>query len=231
MTEEQQLIDTALTQFNGDRELAAIAIGRTVHAIECQISICDELRFKHGAGKNKSQTTAEALHRNGNGAPAVVSTDEKELIISITKEDEMLAQGLDRLGLTPEEVQRAVGMQHFGQNQFVESVQIVGATMTTICIQLSSQLREVIERLSEIRKEMKKGPISRMMLLEEEKFLTEALIGMSEQVRRISDTSHRGMLLQAMVRYKLHGGRKNSDKQTMGKPGFSPSIPVESTTQ
>jgi hypothetical protein len=122
-------------------------------------------------------------------------------------------------------------MQHFGQNQFVESVQIVGATMTTICIQLSSQLRQVIERLDDIRKEMKKGPISRMMLLEEEKFLTEALIGMSEQVRRISDTSHRGMLLQAMVRYKLHGGRKNMDKQTLGKPGFSPSIPVESTMQ
>lgn len=232
MTQEHSLLNAVLEKFNGDRDLAAVALEKTRHAIDCAINVDPDLKLRWGKGAGSAGVLAQpnALNRPVNGGISV-SQEDKALMKSMITEDALLAEGLERLGLTPEEVQRAVGMQQFGQNQFVQSVQIVGGSMTTICVQLTSQLKEVIQRLNEVRADMKKcaTPITRAVLVEEERYLSESLIGMAEQVRRMSDTAHRGMMLQAMIRFKLSGRREGKDK--MPKPGFSTSIPVESQVQ
>lgn len=225
MTEDQKLVDAALERFNGNRELAATALGRSIDCVYHAISKSDELMMRWGKFNGMDGQKLTRPHING----TLVDPSDKLLVQSIIHEDALLAEGLERLGLTPTEVERAVGMQLFGQNQFVQSVQIVGASMTTICVQLSTQLKEVIARLASVREELAKcgTPITRALLVEEEKFLSESLIGMAEQVRRMSDTAHRGMMLQAMIRFKLSGRRTGKDR-SMPKPGFTTgSIPVE----
>lgn len=233
MTADQQLVMNALDKCGGDRELAAVMIGKTIRSVEAMIAQCPEIKQKHGRGASGTvggainpPTQADTLHRNGDDSVRLDSTD-RSLVISMVKEDNLLAEGLERLGLKPDEVKRAIGLRDFSKNQFVESVQIVGASMTTICVQLGTQVAKFIERLETVQAELKNtNPIYRTALVQEEKFLAETLIDLSEQVRRMSDTAHRGMMLQAMIRYKLLG-RKDPRKPEAMKPGFQSEIPVE----
>jgi hypothetical protein len=226
------MLMNALDKFGGDRELAAAVLGKTIKAVEIMISVTEELKAKHGKGPaGGPPTQADSLHRpngHGNGDdPVRLDTSDRSLAISMIKEDKLLAEGLERLGLKPEEVTRAIGLRDFSKNQFVESVQIVGASMTTICVQLGTQVAKFIDRLAAVQKELENtNPVYRASLVQEEKFLAETLIDLSEQVRRMSDTAHRGMMLQAMIRYKLLG-RKDPRKETAMKPGFQSEIPVE----
>ncbi len=236
MTEEQQQLMAALDKFGGDRELAAAVLGKSVKAVEGIIYHCQELKEKHakGPGGSAAPTQAETMHRpkaNGNGETVQLDTHDRDLVISMCKEDKLLAEGLERLGLTPQEVKRSIALRDFSKNQFVESVQIVGASMTSICVQLGTQVTKSIERLEEVRTKLKDtNPIYRANLVDEEKYLSESLIAMSEQVRRMSDTAHRGCLLQAMIRYKLSTGRGRGDPVRPTKPGFSPGLPIDIPT-
>ncbi len=231
MTEEQQQLMAALDKFGGDRELAAAVLGKSIRAIESSIFQCQELKDRHGKlrGPGGAPTQASAMHRpppNGNGDTIQLQPHDRDLVISMCKEDKLLAEGLERLGLSPEEVKRSIALRDFSKNQFVESVQIVGASMTSICVQLGTQVTKSIERLDEVRLRLKDtNPLYRMALVEEEKYLSESLIAMSEQVRRMSDTAHRGMMLQAMIKFRLLGARGGMKQQM--KPGYGTEIPVE----
>jgi hypothetical protein len=233
MTLNQKLLDEALTKFNGDRNRAALELGETRAYVDRVILDSNFLRWKWSVGTTDDPKQSETLNRDGiddvvkEKAVPDLTYEEQKLVEQMAKEDSMLSHGLMRLGLTPEETLRAVGMQRFGQSQFVQSVQIVSASMTTICVQLSSQLKAVMGRLDEVRERMKNHqgtPITRALMVDEEKYLMESLIGMSEQVRRMSDTAHRGMVLQASIRYKLRD-RANNNK--LSKPGFSTTLPVD----
>jgi hypothetical protein len=217
MTEYQKLIDTALEKFNGDRVLAAVAMGTSRGAIDSQVSKCEDLKNRWGEFAEKPV------------GPAIISTDEKDLILSMTKEDATLAKGLDALGLTPEESALAMQLSNFGRSQFVQSVQIASAGMTRIGIRIGTQLDEVGKRLTKVRELIEQCDggtckIPRSELIEEERVLMEAYVTMSEQIRRINDTAHRGMMLQAMIRYRLT--RRNGAPLSI-KPGYSSQPPIE----
>ena len=231
MTEEAKLALAALEKFGGDRELAAAVIGKCERSIDYYIYHGPDAKafakFRTPP-RSHSPTQAEAMHRPPNGDTVQLDPHDRDLVISMCKEDKLLAEGLERLGLTPQEVKRSLALRDFSKNQFVESVQIVGASMTTICVQLGTQVTRSIERLEEVRTRLKDtNPLYRMALVEEEKYLSESLIAMSEQVRRMSDTAHRGMMLQAMIRYRLLGARGGMKQQL--KPGYGTEIPVEVT--
>jgi len=227
MTKGQRQCDIALTNSGGNRALAAIALGKTVRAVEMMIAGCDTMKWKWRNG-SKATTQAETLHRPPVSIPAM-SDNEKSLMTSMAKEDALLADGLDKLGLTPAETALAVQLSAFNANHFVNSVHIAGAGMTRIGLKLGTQVDELAKRLEEVRAQMKDttSPIKRSEFLEEEKYLLRSYVEMTQQIVRISDSAHRSMLLTAMVRYKLSGRRSGEFK--MPKPGYSASLPIDVT--
>jgi hypothetical protein len=231
MTTGQRKCDIALENSGGDRALAAVALGKTVRAVEMMIAGCDTLKWKwrgaHGPGANRAPTQAQTIHR----PPAMNITDtEKNLVVGMAKEDALLADGLDKLGLTPAESALAVQLSGFNANHFVNSVHIAGAGMTRIGLKLGTQVDELAKRLEEVRAKMKEttSAIQRSEFLEEEKYLLRSYVEMTQQIVRISDSAHRSMLLTAMVRYKLSGRRSGEFK--MPKPGYSASLPIDATS-
>ncbi len=226
MTIGQQIIDEALEKSGGDRDLVAIALQVARSTVDNQIFKSQELTLKWGRGAYRAPEQPETLHRPPEDIPRL-NPDDKAMVQAIIKEDSLLKEGLDKLGLSPVETALAVQLSGFHQNCFVQSVQISGAGMTRIGIKIGTQIDEISKRLDIVREEMLKasGPITRAAFMEEEKYLLQAYVDMTDQVRRISDTAHRGMMLQAMIRYKLTM-HKNKEKRLPAKPGFSAEIPV-----
>jgi hypothetical protein len=174
----------------------------------------------------------DCLHRPPDELPTMNEL-ELTLVEQMTKEDAILAQGLEKFGLTVEEAAIAYQMQQFHKTQFVASVQILGGSMTRICLKMQTQLDELAKRLVEVREKLSEkttGPISRQTLVDEEKHLMRTFHDFADQTRRMFDTSQRAAMLSAMIRFKLQGGRKKV--QDARKPGFSPSyIDTEPTNQ
>ncbi len=231
MTKAERECGIALENAGGDRKLAAIALGKTIHAVECLISKSKVLRWKwiDAPNQNPPPTQAQTLHRPPATMPSMSET-ETSLVVNMAKEDALLAEGLEKLGLTPAEAQLAAQLSAFNANHFVNSVHIAGAGMTRVGLKIGTQVDELAKRLEDVRAKMKdtSSAIKRSELLEEEKYLLRSYVEMTQQIVRISDTAHRSMLLTAMVRYRLGKGSRVRDQ--MPKPGYSATLPIDLPT-
>lgn len=231
MTEDQIEVDRAMEEFGGDRNRVAAVLGKARSTIDNYIAKIPELRFKWlNYSGSEPPGQAATLHRPPTNNGIKITDAEVSLVTNLSKEDAMLADGLEKLCLSPEEAALALHLQKFHQGHFVQSVQIIGASMTRICLRMATQQDQIAKRLDDVRAEIKKcaGAISRSCLVEEEAALMKSYIAIGDQIRRMSDTAHRGMTLQAMIRYRLSDSRREREK-TMSKPGFQPYIPVDST--
>ncbi len=237
MNQRQILINAALEKFSGDRELAALALGKTRHEIDLSISHNKELKFRWAKGPGGKPlghppSQSETLHRPPAPAPnGNIAEHEKNLVTAMIREDALLAEGVERLGLSPEEATRAAGMAEFGKVHLVDTVHMITSCMTAICLKLgTTQMDATTDRLASVRAEIAKclSPIARSELVKEEKFLMDSLLGLAEQVKKMTDTTHRGLMLQSMIRFKLGGGRATKEKSL--KPGFSAAIPIDSSS-
>jgi len=227
MTLGRQLVNEALEAAGGDRDKAAAALNLSLSTVNNTIAKSPELMARWGAGFQQPPVQVNTLHRPPDALPHI-NGDEADLVKSMVREDSLLADGLNKLGLTPEESALAVQLAGFHQNCFVQSVQISGSGMTRIGIKLSTQIDEIAKRLEAVRAKLNDTSsamtLTRKVLMDEEKYLLSAYIAMTDQIRRISDTAMRGMMLTAAIRYKI--GRRN-DKPLPTKPGYSTGFPQE----
>jgi hypothetical protein len=241
MTKDQREINAALERFGGQIAVAAIVMGRDIDEFTKQIKGCEELKLRwcNTGGPlreaNTPPTQAETLHRpplTPEELTADPSRDELELVRSYTQEDQLLSEGLSRLGLNEEEANIALELRRFYQTQFVSCVQILGGGMTRTCMKMQTQLDEAAKRLADVRAAMKAdniGPISRGALVDEERHLLDSYIRLADGIKKMFDSSQRAVMLQAMIRYKL--GKHNDAPAKLPKPGFQPFIQVNGPTK
>lgn len=163
--------------------------------------------------------------------PAEMTEDEKQLAASISREDELLKEGLAKLNLTPEESAIAFELAAFHQRYFVKSVHITGAGVTTVGLKVQTQLSAIAKRLDSVRAKMIQAedapPIPAgdyKALVEEEKGLMRAWVDHGDLAKKIFDVSLRAVLMQAMVQYRLN---KYGAPPPRGKPGYT-QVPVDS---
>jgi hypothetical protein len=234
MTADQREINAAMERFGGQIAVAAMVMGRDIDDMTKEIKGCEELKIRWGKSINTPPTQAETVHRPPLEVEELLelqdtapepSADEMAMVKGFTQEDALLKDGLQRLGLDDQEAIIAMELRNFYKTEFVSTIQILGGSMVRVCLKLQTQLGEVTSRLSEVRQGMKQqnlGPISRLALMDEEKYLLDAYIRMSDQIRRMFDTSQRAVMLQAAIRFKIKQTENNQTRPALGKPGFSP---------
>ncbi|SRR6266496_2079165 len=231
MNAQEQMINAALERFNGQINLAATVLGRDPAALTAQVMECEPLRNRWIEGADiAAPTPAETFHRPPVMLEdaATLSEDDRKLVESIAAEDKLLKEGLHRLGLSAEEAAVALELQSFHQNQFVQSIHILGASMTKVCLKMQTQMEAAAARLGDVRDQIKLalGPMSRQNLVREEQSLLKSYVAMANQIRMMFDTSQRAVMLQAMIRYRMTKNVTKNPAPLHGKnkPGFQPFI-------
>lgn len=219
--EKKYRINAALEKHNGDRRAAAAELGMEYEALKNAIHNCGDLKLRWSKdGLNltaQPPTEVETLHRAP--PPDVI----EEVAKSLIKEDQLLSDGLSKLGLTEHEQSLAMELQEFNRQQFSRSLDITSAGVTRQSLKIMTQLDAIGERLKYVRKVL--DDMGEAMLEErpewvkEEFQLSQAYTALSDQLRKMMSVQYEATKTIAYI--KFH--QKN---QKQAKPGFSSAIPV-----
>lgn len=246
---EKARIHQALEDFHGNRGLAAVRLGMTALQLKWKIDQCEELKAAWGKTSVVVPSEADVIRRT---AVEIPDSDDLRLAEHFVREDGRLSRGLDELKLTAEEKELARSIGKFNQKHFFRSMDIVGGGVTLTAVKILGEVSRVQERLQDVRALIKacgntleavqiapegQKPAEghpappgewRKVLVQEERMLYQTLIEISDTLRKMFETGHKGQLLMAGIRLKLLGlnPRAPIAKKEKGKtkPGFSPTI-------
>lgn len=244
LTEHQQKIDQALEKTDGKPELAAALLGITAQRLLRDLG--PELACKwsdyldKGNPKPRFKSEIETLHRPNlvvepieiarcSPPPPVpeepqATTEEKTILKQFLKEDAVLANGLDKLGLTSEEAAIAVELYEFHREQYAKTVHIIGGSITRMCLKVQTEIQELQGRLKDVREmilytalPVEPGqpclvPFPREALVKEEYQLSKTLTDMTNILCRMMEMAQRTMIIHAMVKAR-------QERERNKKPG------------
>lgn len=234
MTEAQLMrVDIALESANGDRVLAARALGIDPRPLKDLIRDNAVLRDKwlgQGYGPQKGSSvelkgapTPEETLTMGEVKPAELSKKEQYGIAAIDHDDKALSKGFKALGLADNEVAEAKSMVKFHSAFAAKTVDLFGACLAKRGIRLS-MLCEKLE--ADIKAQNYRdiwSPDGALLVRSGEESKHELLLACLAELRRMVELSHTSALTRAKIdMWARQGGSSPNGKGKNRRPGFDP---------
>lgn len=152
---------------------------------------------------------------------------------ALERESRRLRAGLSGLGLNESEMEIAMNLQAFHNQNFKNSLEIIGASVTVTTIKLQTQQRAIELRLQDVRNNLSTVPdydpetISvsenfsvihdkREKWVKEEAELVKQYVQIGQLLRQNLEIANKGAMTMALIRHRFgKGGMKKA------KPGFT----------
>lgn len=225
-------VNDALAKCGGDRKLASQLLEMDEKELDNAIGKNKDLKarwgrpFGHQGGKHgKIQPPDElsiiARDLLVNDGENIVVTHEDKLRAKVQiSEDQRVREGLEKMGLTPLEIELAFGLQKAGEHWYRESLQVIAAGATRSSIKIQVQIDIIAKRLEQVTNKLDvlDGSMNysddRARWVIEEKFLRVALRDMSSESRKHAEVGFKS----ALIRATIESQRAKHAKRP--KPGF-----------
>ena len=151
-------------------------------------------------------TEAALINREAMSDEAIAS--------AVKREDELVRQGLEAMGLTNAESAMALSLSAFQRGHFRSSAQMIGGGITKTFIGVMVEVEAINARLN----------MGDKLELPVEMMLREDRRGLLDVLAKFADRSNKSVLVQAQVMEIAARARKDAQSGggSGGKPGFSP---------
>lgn len=227
-------VNSALEEAKGDRAIAAASLGMEHAELGEIIKDCDQLKCRwspdalHTLPPEIGTIDRDAPLEQFFPMPAEDQPTEAELALAkaMENEDRKFKRGLESMGLSPKQLQRAIALQQFGRTQFRQSIELTVGGINSVALNILEQIDLVSERLAEVRGKLFGAPDPQLVgmvtwdprraLVEEEESLARTYRDLTDQFRRILDTQGNTAKILALIRFKGKGG-----EMKRMKPAFS----------
>jgi hypothetical protein len=202
----RQKINAALEAVDGDYAKAAALLGITRKSLYSRVYRSPDLRFRW-VNSIKEPTIKEKDQRRALASVGAASRDLKAMEADVRK-------GLANIGLSGDNLEEALSLQKFQSEHFSKTVQIMGASIFKVFLELKGSFSEITRELQE---DSFNSP-------EEEFNARDYQIKLVDALGKTWDRANKAALTHAMVKSKmaeLEEGRRSGPK---AKPGFTPVV-------
>ena len=214
--------------------MAAISLGVSVSEVKKRIRESDALLARWGSDIRHSQERPQAPSETEGicSTPIVSKPDTTDSAIeSFAQLDRRLAKGLEGLGLSERQREKAVKMAAFHRDFFASCLHLTGGNIAIHGIDLRTESEEIRQRLAEVRGMLREptpdgteNPAAyRAMLVDEEDRLMRRYVDIGFLLERFANCSSQMALTQATIHQRVNGGRQGGTNGSakVGRPGFS----------
>jgi hypothetical protein len=213
----------ALELSNGKYSDAAKLLGVTTDDLKTRVHGSPELkrRWAHKKGEKEAAAPSEGVAIN-RPLSVVRVPDNPEGLLSpeemaklLEKEDKLVREGLEAIGLRGEAQQLAVALHKFHGAHYKTSLEMLGGGMTKLYFDLYAEWKDITEKLRTSTD------------LNEQLILRKDRATITEAMQRVFDRATKAALTAAVVKFKTQGNTEPGMKPA--KPGWEPAIAVKSS--
>ncbi len=218
-TEQIERIEFAMNTCEGNHTLAADAL--QVHKALLLRTIRETpalAKWKPGGVAKKKKAVMEVeIPPPAIPTHQALMAQNESLMQMIQQEDAMLRLGLDRMGLTPDQIDEALSYSKFQTAHSAQALHIMGGGMTKNGIRVGSAMNKVYEALSDPNQTYYKDTYTAdgKLAMNGNEIAGRMLLAMSEEFRKI----HGAILEASIARAKMEVWKRKKEQNPGGGGG------------